>query len=155
MSLATVPRHRVSSSGLRASTPLSLQEVRMDNAAAPRWERQMNWRPPSTTSVWPVIMAAASEARKIAAPTRSSGWSARLIAAARNAVGGGVVHQLRAGLGEREARRERVDANPVAAELPGEHACDGDQRARRREVVGEQRRSALIVADGTLTTSPP
>ena len=42
--------------------------------------RQRNWRPPSTTNVWPVIIALASEARNTAVPTTSCGCRLRLMA---------------------------------------------------------------------------
>ncbi len=56
------------------SEPAALEPVELARPA------QRNCRPPSTMRVWPVIIALASEARKTAVPTMSSGWRPRLMA---------------------------------------------------------------------------
>ena len=97
--------------------------------------------PPSTTSVWPVTKAASSLARKLTAPTRSSGVSSRGMArvgAAEVSPCLEVQRVLQHAFGEGEARGERVDGDAVLADFAREGARHRDHRAFARDVVQEE-----------------
>ena len=90
--------------------------------------------------VWPVRKAASALARKLTAPTRSSGVSSRWMARDIRVISplAHVLGILRYGFGEREARGQGVDGDGVLAELACEAARHRNHRALAGNVVQEQ-----------------
>ena len=118
---------------------------------------QLKNAPPSTTSDWPVMKSASGEQKKATAPTMSSGNWSRWIEPRleRDLLQLLDLHRVREhAVRHREAGRDGVDEDAVAADLLGHRARHRDHGALARDVVEQERHALVGRARGDVDDAP-